>query len=152
MIFDPTYPSPDSLSSGFRVFVSSNTPCNTPASQAPKPPGEQPQLSIITIADTHKVDKDGFHISGGGAWFGTNNPCNKSIKVPEHLAAPGTREIVAILSVISTLPTNISLQLMIKSSVLWKSLTTNLANLEDIDWLDHPNKTLMKSLVASLRK
>lgn len=152
MIFDPTYPSPNSLYTGFRVFVSSDAPCNTSACQAPKPPGESPQMISINIADTHKVDKDGFHTAGGGAWFGTNDPRNMAIKVPEHLAAPGAGEISAILSVISTLPTNVPLQLMLKSPTLRKSLTTNLTNLEDTGWLEHPNKTLMKSLVANLRK
>ncbi|KAG2335438.1 hypothetical protein BDR05DRAFT_898537 [Suillus weaverae] len=72
-IFNPIYPSPDSLSEGYRVFVSSDAPCSTPACQAPTPPGEPPQLTTITIAGTHRIDKDGFHISGGGAWFGMND-------------------------------------------------------------------------------
>ncbi|KAG1873502.1 hypothetical protein C8R48DRAFT_593830, partial [Suillus tomentosus] len=32
------------------------------------------------------------------------------------------------------------------------NLTTNLVNQEDINWLDHPNRDLMKALVAQLRR
>lgn len=151
-IFDPTYPSPDSLSAGFRVFVTSDTPCSTPARQVPKPPGIPPELTRIIITGTHRVDKDGFSIAGGRAWFGMSDPRNKSIKVPENLAAPGAGEISAILSVVSTLPTNTPIQLAMKSSSLQKNLTSNLSKQEDIDWLDHPNKILMKKLVTQLRQ
>ncbi|KIK33610.1 hypothetical protein CY34DRAFT_30222, partial [Suillus luteus UH-Slu-Lm8-n1] len=151
-IMNPTYPSPDSLSAGFCIFVSSDTPCNTPARQVPKPPGIPPELTRIIITGTHRVDKDGYSIVGGGAWFSMNNPRNKSIKVPKNLAAPGTGEISAILSAISTLPANTPLQLATNSSSLRKSLTSNLSKQEDIDWHDHPNRILMKKLVTQLRQ
>lgn len=151
-LFDPTYPSPNSLTDGFRVFTTSDSPCNISAQQVPKPSGEPPQLISIIITGTHKIDKDGYSVSGGGAWFGQNDHRNRSIKVPEHLAAPGAGEVGAILSTLSSLPVNAPLQLMIKSPSLRKNLTTNLINQEDVDWMDHPNRDLMKALVAQLRK
>ncbi|KAG1771544.1 ribonuclease H-like protein [Suillus occidentalis] len=151
-LFDPTYPSPDSLTDGFQVFTTLNAPCNVPARQAPKPSGEPPKLISIIITGTHKIDKDGYYVSGGGAWFGQDDQRNKSIKVPEHLAAPGAGEVGAILSALSSLPINAPLQLMVKSPSLRKNLTKNLTNQEDTDWMDHPNRILMKVLVAQLRK
>ncbi|KAG1873501.1 hypothetical protein C8R48DRAFT_593872 [Suillus tomentosus] len=117
-LFDPTYPSPNSLTDGFRVFTTSDTPCNIPAQQAPKPSDEPPQLINIIITGTHRIDKDGYSVSGGGAWFGQNDQRNKSIRVPEHFAAKGTREVGAILSALSSLPVYAPLQLMIKSPSL----------------------------------
>lgn len=68
-IFNPTFPSPDSIESGFHAFITPNPPCTSSACQAPKPPSEPPHLTNIIITGMHQVDKDGTYVSGGGAWF-----------------------------------------------------------------------------------
>ncbi|KAG1773495.1 ribonuclease H-like protein [Suillus occidentalis] len=150
-VFDPTFPSPESLEAGFRAFVIPRPPHSTSAHQAPKPPGDPPQLVNITIAGTHLVDKDGDYMSGGGAWLGKEDSRNLSIKIPSHLATPGAGEIAAFLAIASSLPNNAPLNVMVKSNKLRKDLTTNLPRLEDTDWMDHPDRVLMTVLVSQLR-
>ncbi|KAG1760574.1 ribonuclease H-like protein [Suillus occidentalis] len=150
-LFDPTFPSPDSLEAGFRVFVKPTPPCTIPAKQSPKPPGVTPQLINVTITGAHIVDKDGDYIASGGAWLGQDDRRNAAIKMPPNLASPGAGEIGAFLAITSSLPKDAPLHVMIKSPKIRKDITINLRKQEDTDWIDHPDKELMIALVASLR-
>ncbi|KAG1872259.1 hypothetical protein F4604DRAFT_1768284 [Suillus subluteus] len=69
------------------------------------PPDNSFAESITAIIDSsYHVSKDGEHVSGAGAWFNTNDDRNVSIKLPDHLAAPGAGEIGAVLHVARTTP------------------------------------------------
>ncbi|KAG1859326.1 hypothetical protein DFJ58DRAFT_658397, partial [Suillus subalutaceus] len=151
-IFDPTFPSPDSLEVGFQAFVTPRPPCTVAASQSQTQPWGTQQLVNVTIMGTHLVDKDGDYMSGGGAWFGQNDCCNIAVKMPPNMATPGAGEIGALLMAISNMPKNTPLHVTVKSSKLRKDLTINLTRHEDSDWLDHPNKELMVALVTNLRE
>ncbi|KAG2088265.1 uncharacterized protein F5147DRAFT_587724, partial [Suillus discolor] len=150
-IFDPIFPSPDTLETGFRAFVKTQPQSTLPASQTTKPPGNPPQLINIVIAGTHQVNKDREYMSGGGAWISHDNPQNVSIKIPEPLAGPGAGEIGALLTVVTNLPKDAPIHCLIRSQKLRKDLTINLPRQEDAYWLEHPHKLLMTALVVSLR-
>ncbi|KAG1785204.1 uncharacterized protein HD556DRAFT_1250283, partial [Suillus plorans] len=107
--FDPIFPTTDSLDSGFRAFITPRTPCTLPARQIREQQRNTPELIRIIIACSHQINRNSDHESSGVAWLGHGNIRNKAIKLPEDLAAPGAREAGALLTAISTLPTNIPL-------------------------------------------
>ncbi|KAG2744933.1 hypothetical protein P692DRAFT_201721023, partial [Suillus brevipes Sb2] len=85
LVFNPVFPSPESIEEGFRVFVTQSPPSSSAASQSPAPQGPIPDLAKVTIAEAYQISKDGDHISGGVAWFGDNDPRNILVKLPDNL-------------------------------------------------------------------
>lgn len=151
IIFDPIFPSPASIEEGFRVFVTQSPQCTITASQTPNPQGPAQDLIRVTIAESHRIDNDGDHVSGGVIWFGDNDPRNKLVKLPGELANPGAGEIGALLHAIDTLPLNAPIHVSTKTHKLGKDLSVHLSNLEDQNWSTHPNGVIMKVLTAKLR-
>lgn len=149
--FDPVFPSPDSLEEGFRIFITPRTQCTYPASQTKPPQGPTTDLIKISVTGAHHLNQHGDHESGRCIWFGHNDNRNRTVKLPNELAAPGAGEAGTLLTAISTLPHNAPLQISLKSARLWKDLTVNLPKLEDTNWTTHPQSKILQAVIAKLR-
>jgi ribonuclease HI len=105
----------------------------------------------VLIAGTSKVTDGGDLSSGGSAWFGENDPRNRSIGVPTYLHSKNSGELAAILSVIQTTPVEIGLNFKLKSVHLIRKLTIDLPVHEQNGWTSDRDRVLLSSIVAALR-
>ncbi|KAG2337918.1 hypothetical protein BDR05DRAFT_894463, partial [Suillus weaverae] len=104
VLFDPRLPMENCAEDKFRVFVKSGPPSISPASQAPPPRDAQTETLTAVIDSAYHIDQDGEHVSGAGIWINNQDLRNKQLRLPDQLAAPGAREIGALLHIAQTTP------------------------------------------------
>ncbi|KAJ7725883.1 hypothetical protein B0H14DRAFT_2641212 [Mycena olivaceomarginata] len=139
------------ISKAFRVFVNQPRSKNPAHQMRHYLQGNAPMPITVLIAGTSKVTDDSELSSGGSAWFGENDPRNRSIGVPTYLHSENSGELAAILSVIQTTPVEIGLNFKLKSGHLIRKLTIDLPVHEQNGWTSDRDRMLLSSIVAGLR-
>ncbi|KAF7799856.1 hypothetical protein EIP86_011098 [Pleurotus ostreatoroseus] len=127
-------------------------PANIPAPQ---------NLGPWMCSEAVTVYTDGACIRGGaadavagcGAWFGHDDPCNISIRLPETLPQTNqAAEIAAVLATILTVPSSAPLHIISDSRYVTDGLTLLLPDWEARGWIGVRNSELIQATVSRLRK
>ena len=90
--------------------------------------------------------------SGGGIWFGQDDPRNKAIRVPGKEQSNQIGEIAAVVAMLQDTPHFIPLEIVSDSMYVIDGLTTNLQKWEDKGWIGIQNAPWFRKAAFLLRR
>lgn len=153
ILFDPAMTLKNNISDGFRVFTAKGNADPNPAVQTLADLADQTEEeATITTHGAYNIDEHGDRMSAGGAWFQDENEQNLSLKITGASTSPDEGELSVLINVLRSVPINRSLHLKIGSKRIIRSLTVDLARLENKGWIGFSDKLLFQAVTAALRQ
>lgn len=150
--FDPSVTTKDDLSECFRVFTDPQRLTRNPA-QRPQNNGANIRHNEITVYTDGSCTDNGKENakSGGGAWFGHNDPRNKALRVPGETQSNQTGELAAVIAALQTTPHFNPMEIVSDSRYVIDGLTLHLRKWEDKGWIKIENAALFKKAAFLLK-
>ena len=149
IIFDPAIVSTSELTEEFRVFVDQQKVRHSPATC--QPPDEPQEDTTIMIHALQKHQGSENAKSAYTVWFGEGDPRNKTERTLGKIVTKEAGECQAALYALAHIPNHARLTVRTSSGHLRRTLTMNLKNIEDRNWIGMQNAEALQALVATLR-
>ncbi|KAJ6451089.1 hypothetical protein C8R47DRAFT_998661 [Mycena vitilis] len=147
----------ETLTDGFRIFTKEKTvlePEAIPdANAAQRLQGLQGESIKLSVAGASKNSGEAHAQAGGGIWHDTDNPLNRSLRVPEDSdqnAVAG--EIIATVVALNQVTTDTEIRIETSKTHILKAVSKSLDQWEDKGWTGVPNRKPLQSLVTALRE
>lgn len=141
-----------SITDAFRICLRNPEPPR--ATQPSRPPlstCSPPSISVYTDGSSQISPQRG-HAAGSGVWYGSNDPRNKSIRLPPLLPQTNNAaELAAILVAVQDSPLTHRVQVLSDSKYSLDVLSKNLEKAENAGFLHVANAPLLRSLITHLR-
>ncbi|KAL1705201.1 hypothetical protein EV121DRAFT_204012 [Schizophyllum commune] len=154
LIFDPEVAEETTMQECYRIFGLANN--QDPVEITGETLTEAPYKRIFVMEESYfaseldqTCENDVAQV-GVGIWAGENDTMNKNIRTARKTKGSGV--ITGMLEVIRSARPDENLEIVINNQLIARALTDNLKKLEDDGWLDFPNRKLMMTLVAKLRR
>jgi ribonuclease HI len=147
--FDPSITTKDDISECFRVFTDPQRSTRHPA-QRPQNNGANNRHEEMTVYTDGSCTDNGKENakSGGGAWFGQNDPRNKALRVPGESHSNQIGELAAVIVALQNTPRFYPLEIVSDSKYVIDGLTSHLREWEDRGWIGIQNATLFKKAAS----
>ena len=151
--FDPSITTKDDLSECFRVFTDPQRKTRHPAQRLQNNRADQRhnEIQVYTDGSCMNNGKENAR-SGGGIWFGQDDPRNKAIRVPGKEQSNQIGEIAAVVAMLQDTPHFIPLEIVSDSMYVIDGLTTNLQKWEDKGWIGIQNAPWFRKAAFLLRR
>jgi len=149
IIFDPAIVSTSELTEEFRVFVDQQKVRHSPATC--QPPDEPQEDTTIMIHALQKHQGSENAKSAYTVWFGEGDPRNKTERTLGKIVTKEAGECQAALYALAHIPNHARLTVRTSSGHLRRTLTMNLKNIEDRNWIGMQNAEALQALIATLR-
>ena len=141
------------LEDAFRVIRPDKTTHPLPAKRAApaNAPNPMRETEVLCCA-TSKINENGYHVAGGGVWFGINDTRNISFQPnPNEHTSKVTGALGALLLLFQRSPPDEKLRIHLNDDNIIRNLTKRLDSNEDLDWFHVSDGDLYRALVAKLK-
>ncbi|KAL1657835.1 hypothetical protein GGF50DRAFT_68392 [Schizophyllum commune] len=154
VIFDPGVDEETTMQECYRIFGLANN--QDPVELTGETLTEAPYKRIFVIEESYfaseldQTCEDDVAQVGVGIWAGENDTMNKSTRIARKTKGSGV--ITGMLEAIRSARQDENLEIVINNRLIARALTDDLKKFEDDGWLDFPNRRIMMTLVAKLRR
>ena len=150
IIFNPSLEDGPGTEAVMRVFCGPPDLPSHAVRRAPKPFGMVHEEIEVYTDGSCEGNGDEDAKAGSGLWYGTDDPRNKSLKVPGDKTNQ-TAELYAVEAALDGAPPFAPLHVVTDSKHVIRGMTENLGKWEDNGWIGIAHPQQIRRLVAKLR-